>query len=230
MTGTYRHGHLQLRTVWLEHGHDLRGIIADLPNLRFLGIYFNHTNKQFWTKIKGLIQTTTSPRTTPTICMLKCYTPGRIMMSFDRLIPVVEIFPASHRPGEVALECREIARYLIEFPKGYFKRHHVSISFDLFGITNGNINVFIEVMEGMANCTQSYSSSLHITSLAFRIDDTTIKVRSRLSSCTRLVYSNRSHGASLDSLKPYRILEMQRILLSFFLANWSHSMQIYTYA
>ena len=152
-------------------------------------------------------------------------------MSFDRLIPVVEIFPASHRPGEVVLECREIARYLIEFPKGYFKRHHVSISFDLFGITNENINLLIEVMEGMANCTQSYSSSLHITSLAFRIDDTTMKVRSRLSSCAQLVqYSSRSHGASLGSLKPYRILEMQRILLSFFLANWSHSMQIYTYA
>ena len=130
---------------------------------------------------------------------------------------MVNIFPASHRPGEVVRECQEIARSLIEFPKLYFRRHGCNITFDLFGIKKENINLLGDVMEGIATCIQSYSPSPSITFLEFMIDDTMIKVRSGLSSFPQLLYSNCSHGASPDPLKPYRSSKM-RILFSIFVA------------
>ncbi len=147
---------------------------------------------------------------------------------------MVYIFPASHRPSEVVRECQEIARSLIEFPKRYFRRRECNVTFDLFGINKENINLLREVMEGMATCIQSYSPSTSINFLVFTIDDTMIKVHSRLSSFTRLVYSTCSHGTSPDSLEPYRSLKMWRILCSIFVKqkriNWAHSIQIYAYA
>ena len=143
----------------------------------------------------------------PTICMLRCYSP---------LIPMADIFPASHHPGEVVQECQEITRSLIEFPKRYFPGRECNITFDLFGITKENINLIGEVMEGMATCIQSYSSFPDIRFLEFRTDDTTIRVRSRLSSSTQLFYSKCSHGAPPDSLKPYRYSKMSKILFSYF--------------
>ncbi|KAF8332435.1 hypothetical protein F5887DRAFT_996809 [Amanita rubescens] len=170
-----RHDHLRLHTLWLEHGHDLKGIIADLPNLRFLGIYFNCTDKRFGRKIKELIQTTSSPHTTPTICMLQSFTLGQApAMSLFSRTPMV-IFPASHRLGEAIQECQEIARSLIKFPKHYFKTGVYNITFDLFGITKEDINLLCEVMEGLATSIQSYGPSPFIGSLEFKIDDITIK-------------------------------------------------------
>jgi len=161
-----RGGHFRLHTLWLDDAHDLKGIVTDQPNLRFLGVYYHYTDKKFWRKIKGLFQTVPSPRRMPTICMLKCYSPW---------IPMVKMFPASHRPGEVVQECQEIARSLMEFPKRYFRRHECNIAFDLFGITKENINLLCEVMEGIATCIQSYSPSPRIIFLEFTIDDTTIE-------------------------------------------------------
>jgi hypothetical protein len=186
VTDTDRHDHLRLHTLWLEHGHDLKGIIADLPNLRFLGIYFNrtfnHTGKRFRRKIKELIQASSSPHTTPTICMLQSPTLGwGPIMGCISLTPMV-ILPASHRLGEAVQECQEIARSLIEFPKRYLETRAYNITFDLFGITKEDINLLSEVMEGLATSIQSYSPSPSIGFLEFRIDDITIKVRFRLSS------------------------------------------------
>jgi hypothetical protein len=131
---------------------------------------------------------------------------------------MVEIFPASHRLGEVVPECQEIARSLMEFPENYFRRHECNITFDLFGITKRNINLLGEVMEGIATSIQSYTPSPTIRFLEFRIDNPTIKVRSHLSSFTQLVYSNCSHGTSQDSSEPYRSLKMWRISVSSFAA------------
>ncbi|KAF8332433.1 hypothetical protein F5887DRAFT_1286676 [Amanita rubescens] len=170
-----RHDHLRLHTLWLAHGHDFKGFIAGLPNLRFLGIYFNRTDKRFRRKIKELVQTTLSPHTTPTICMLRSFTLGRApAMSCLYSTPMV-IFPASHRLGEAVRECQEIVRFLNELPQSYFETHAYNITFDLFGITKEDIDLLCEVMEGLATSIQSYSPSPCIGALEFRIDDITIK-------------------------------------------------------
>jgi len=161
-----RRGRFQLHMLWLDEGHDLKGIVTDQPNLRFLGVFYAHTDKHFWREIKGLFHTVPSPRTMPTICMLNCYSPW---------VPMVNIFPAYHRPGEVVREFQEIVRSLFEFPKLYFRRRECNITFDLFGIKKENINLLGDVMEGIATCIQSYSPSPSIIFLEFTIDDTMIK-------------------------------------------------------
>jgi len=88
---------------------------------------------------------------------------------------MIEIFPASHRLGEVVPECQEIARSLMEFPANYFRRHECNLTFDLFRITKGNINLLGEVMEGIATSIQSYTPSPTIRFLEFTIDNPTIK-------------------------------------------------------
>ena len=140
--------------------------------------------------------------------MLKCNMLGRVPAMSCYYPTPVEIFPASHRPGEVVRECQEIARSLIKFPESYFERGGYHITFNLFGITKENINLLGEVMEGIATFIQSYSPSSYIGSLEFRIDDTAVKVHSRLSSFTQLIYSNPSHGTCPDSLQPYRSSKM----------------------
>ena len=175
---SYRRGHFRLHTLWLEYDHDLKGFVTDQPNLRFLGVYYKTADKHFWRKIKGLFHTLPSPRTMPTICMLSCYSPW---------IPMVVIFPTSHRPGQVVWECQEIIRSLMEFPERYFRRRECNITFDLFGITKENINLIGEVMEGIATCIQSYNSFPSIRFLEFRTDDAMIKVRSLLSTFTQLL-------------------------------------------
>ncbi|KAF8341153.1 hypothetical protein F5887DRAFT_976970 [Amanita rubescens] len=207
-----RRGRFQLHTLWLDESHDLKGIVTNQPNLRLLGVYYGHrgdTDKHLWRQIKGLFQTVPSTRTMPTICMLNCYSPW---------VPMVNIFPAYHRPGEVVREFQEIVRSLFEFPKRYLRRRGCNITFDLFGIKKENINLLGDVMEGIATCIRSFSPSWSTTFLEFTIDDTMIKVHSRLSSFTQLVYSNRSHGTSPGPLEPYHSLNMWRILLSIFVA------------
>ena len=132
----------------------------------------------------------------PTIFMLKFFAPSS---------PGLEIFPASHRPGQVLQECGGVARSLREFPTYHYQlgdRCH--LTFNLFGITGENIDLFGEVMEWIATCFRD----MDFMAIEIITYDITIRVRSRLRSFARLIYFNASHGASLDLLKPYRFLKL----------------------
>ncbi len=132
----------------------------------------------------------------PTIFLLRFFAPSS---------PGLEIFPASYRPCQVLRECGEVARSLREFPKHYYHlgdRCH--LTFNLFGITEENINLLAEVMEGIATSFRD----MDFMAVEISIDDITIRVRSHLRSFTRLIYFNGSHGAYLDLLRPYRFLKL----------------------
>ncbi|KAF8341155.1 hypothetical protein F5887DRAFT_386130 [Amanita rubescens] len=80
----------------------------------------------------------------PTIFILKFFAPSS---------PGLEIFPASHRPGQVLQECGGVARSLREFPTyHYYLGDRCHLTFNLFGITGENIDLLAEVMEGIATC------------------------------------------------------------------------------
>ena len=162
----YRGGHFQLRTLWLEHGHDIWGIIADQPNLRFLGIFYDDdADKYFWRKIRGLFRdaSVSLPRTT--LYMLK---------RCGRRILTLELFPSSHHPGEVLQECREFARSLKEFPQDYYLlQAKCRLALNLFGLAMENLNLLAEVMEGIA----TYFPVPIFMGVDIIMDDATMQVR-----------------------------------------------------
>ena len=67
-----RGGYFKLHTLYLEHRHDLEGIIADQPQLRLLGIYcvFGPLQMDFWTQIEQLYQSPFRQRTMPAVFVL----------------------------------------------------------------------------------------------------------------------------------------------------------------
>lgn len=140
-------------------------MIADQPNLQFLGVYFDHTGKRFWKKMKELFKL---QNRMPTICMLKF---------FSVLSPGLEIFPASYRPGQVLRECREVAGSLREFPKYYYYvGEQCHLTFNLFGITEENIDLLAEVIEGIATSFRD----MHFMAIEIITDDMAIRVCSGL--------------------------------------------------
>lgn len=156
MTGGCRGGYFQLQTLWLEHGHDIGGIVADLPNLKFLGIFYVEINKRFWKKIKGLFQNASSPLTMPAIVLL------------ERFRHTLEIFPSSHHLRQLLTECREIGISLGDYTKA-----DCDLTIDLLGIQEESIS---EIMERIAVNFQVHCPSLSIRYLEFRIHDKTIQV------------------------------------------------------
>jgi hypothetical protein len=153
--------HFQLHTLWLEHGHDLAGIVTNQPNLRFLGIYSD--SKPDWKKINKLFR---SQNAMPTIILLKCLT--------EPITLPLEIFPASHRPGQVLQECREIERSIREFQKVYYYRgRSCYLTFNLLGLQEENLKLLVEVMEGIAVCFPD----LAFTSVEIRVDNIAIRAR-----------------------------------------------------
>ena len=147
--------HFQLHTLWLEHGHDLAGIVANQPNLRFLGIYSD--SKPDWNVINELFR---CQNAMPTIILLKCLT--------EPINLPLELFPASHYPGQVLQECREIERSIREYQKVYYYRGRTCyLTFNLMGLKEENMNLLVEVMEGIAICFPD----LVFTSVEVRVDD-----------------------------------------------------------
>jgi hypothetical protein len=126
----------------------------------------------------------------PTIVLLKC---------FCATANQLEIFPASHRPGQVLQECREIGSSLREFPKAYCYQpeRECHLTFNLFGIREENMYLLAEVMEGIV---VSFPDT-PFTGVEISIDDIAIRARSlRLAIFTHLLISSNSHGATPDSL------------------------------
>ncbi|KAF8349573.1 hypothetical protein F5887DRAFT_501738 [Amanita rubescens] len=158
LSETIRGGHFQLHTLWLGDAHDLKGILVNQPNLRFLGVLYNSAG-HLSEKIKGLIQRASSSCIIPTIVTLN--------HSFDSF-GALQIFPSSHRPGQVLGECREITRSLGEFPKEF---HVLNLTFNF--LLGEDIDLFSEVMKGIATCFQTYSPHLKVERLQIMIRDLT---------------------------------------------------------
>ncbi|KAF8346153.1 hypothetical protein F5887DRAFT_962889 [Amanita rubescens] len=158
LSETIRGGHFQLHTLWLGDAHDLEGILANQPNLRFLGVFYNSA-EHLSARIKLLVQRASSSCTIPTIVILNYFYSG------------LQIFPSSHRPGQVFGECREITRSLYEFPK---KFHVFGLTFNfLWSSTGEDIGLFSEVMKGIATCFQTYYPRLKVGDLRIVIHDLT---------------------------------------------------------
>ena len=160
-----RGGHFQLHTLWLGEAHDIKGIIANQPNLRFLGV-FCIFEERLLTTVKGLVQRASS-----------CTIPTIVILNYG--FPTLLIFPSSHRHGQVLGECREIARSISEFPPNF---HNFTLAFNFLWSTGEDIGLFIEVMKEMATCFQTYYPHLKVERLSISIHDLTTHWQVRRSS------------------------------------------------
>ena len=184
-----RGGHFQLHMIWIDEAQDFRGIIANQPNLRFLGGF--HNDQQLWGTIEGLAQNAS------------CTMPTIVMLNF--LYPRLDIYPSTHRPGQVRGECREIIRSLRKFTWDSLLGYH--LTFNLWSIEE-DIGLFNEVMKEIAICLKT-CSHLIVECLEIQVHDLRKQVWSSCLSKVTRVYHPLSRGTSHNLLNRCRFRSLK---------------------
>lgn len=93
-------------------------------------------------------------------------------------VPMVDIWPSFHRPGEALQVCREIAMSLSISPTHRYLEHMIP-SFCLLGISEENIYLLSEAMEAAAACVKNYGT--HCEYMRIIVYGTKLQVRPPLS-------------------------------------------------
>ncbi|KAK2464596.1 hypothetical protein APHAL10511_003385 [Amanita phalloides] len=157
-----KHQHFRLHTLYLDHSHDLEGIIASQPELRLLGIYHIHFDRDALAKVKGLYHNIIS-------CRHLSATPTPTMFLLDgswsnSQIYAVTMLPAFYQSGQVAKACGEIASSLgNEDPGHLYEENKSRLSISLIGISAENIGLVSETMEAMATRFPNSSQVLKVS-------------------------------------------------------------------
>ena len=181
----YRGGYFKLHTLYLDHSHDLEGIIADQPQLRLLGICFflDILDMDLWTKVEQLYQSPSRRRTVPMVLLRDSSAHGGL----------IYMLPSFHRPGEALQACREIAASLNEWRKSF---HGYELSLSLIGISEEDIGLLGEVIGAMAACSDYYTGGMNVV-----LHDRYIQVSCHASRYVlTLIILDRSHGVFLNLL------------------------------
>ena len=191
----YRGGYSRLHTLCLDCSHDLEGIIADQPHLRFLGIHYDYSDTDLLMKIQALYQNASPSRTMPTVFTLHMLTH----------VPMVDIWPSFHRPGEALQLCREIVLSLSKSPMHCYVQRMI-LSFCLLGISEENIDLLSEAMDAAAACLKNYDT--HCEYMRIIVYGTEVQVRTSLFTVPQHSSPrNRSHGSSLNSSSAWCFLK-----------------------
>ena len=194
----YRSGYFKLHTLYLEHSHDLEGIIADQPQLRLLGIYFalDILHMDLWTKIEQLYQSASRRRAMPVVFMLShlpYYGPRQIHM-----------LPSFHRPEEALQVCQEIAASLNKWRNGFDGNIGYQLSLSLIGISEKDISLLDEVIRAMAACRRDYyprdSEMYPCMNIILHEKYIQVSVRHLSQYVLAFIILDRSHGVFLNSL------------------------------
>ena len=131
----YRGGYFKLETLYLNfYWHDLEGVIAGQPQLRFLGLYDYRLDQ-----IRNYHRRHTSSG--PAIFILDFFTLSKIT-----------ILPVFHRSVDAPQVFQQISVHPKIHNLGYEDGYDVSLS--LFGISEDNINLFCEALEAMEMCAR----------------------------------------------------------------------------
>ncbi|KAF8341154.1 hypothetical protein F5887DRAFT_976978 [Amanita rubescens] len=144
-------GYFKLETLYLDFcWHDLEGVIAGQPQLRFLGLYDSDFDlRLIWGGAKRLYQIKNychHPSSRPAIFALDFVT-----MSGTREIT---IFPVFHR----SVDASQVLQQISIHPKihDFYYEGGYDVSLSLFGISENNIDLFCEVLEAMEICSRRH--------------------------------------------------------------------------
>ncbi|KAF8341138.1 hypothetical protein F5887DRAFT_976896 [Amanita rubescens] len=143
-------GYFKLETLYLNfYWHDLEGVIAGQPQLRFLGLYdSDYSEPLIWREVKGLYQIKN--------CHCRHTSSGPAIFILDfftfNLTREITIFPVFHRSVDAPQVFQQISVHPKIHDLYYEDRYYVSLS--LFGISEDNINLFCEVLEAMEICSR----------------------------------------------------------------------------
>ena len=197
----YRGGYFKLHTLYIEYSHNLEGIMADLPQLRLLGIFFglNTFDMNLWIKIEQLYQSPSRRRGMPVVFML----------GSSKFCPrLIYMFPSFYRPGEALQVCRETAASLNKWRdgfggkwrNGFDENAEYQLALFLIGISEENISLVGEMIGAMAACRDYYPSEMY-SCLNIVLHDKYIQVSCQASQyILAFIILDRSHGVFLNLL------------------------------
>ena len=159
---------------------DLKGLIADQPRLRLLGLWSETDDDEVLAqRTKQLLEISSCRLTVFVLHGFTWDTHSYTARTYHK----ITLLPLSHRPGKALQECRNILTLISKYHKRQYVRH---LSFKLLGATEENISLLEEVMEAMATCLQDYGECCEYVEIS--TCDTTMQVSFPLSRCLPKVY------------------------------------------